>query len=89
MASRDVVVGNKLGLHLRAAAAFVQLAETFPCAVALRRDGDEANGKSILSVLSLGASRGATLTIETRGRRAEEAVEALADLVANRFGEAE
>lgn len=82
-------IANKLGLHLRAAAALVQLAETFPSRVSLVRDGQRANGKSILSVLSLGAAVGSRVTIETSGEKADEALEAIVRFVADKFGESE
>ena len=90
MPSREVEIINKLGLHLRAAAALVQLAEGFPCRVSLSRDdGQRANGKSILSVLSLGAAVGSKVTVETSGERDEEALEALVKFVGEKFGEGE
>ena len=88
MPSREVEIVNKLGLHLRAAAALVQLSDSFPCKVWIIRDGQRSNGKSILSVLSLGAPLGSTIQIETSGDRADEAVDAIAKFVGDRFGEA-
>jgi phosphocarrier protein len=87
-AAREVLVANELGLHARAAARFVQLAAGFQSRVLLRKDGSEVDGKSILGVLTLAATRGTTLTIVAEGEDAERAVEALAELVAERFGEA-
>lgn len=87
MASREVLIVNKLGMHLRAAASFVQVAEGFPCKVWVVKDGQRSNGKSILSLLSLGAPKGDSMTIETSGEREAEALEALAAFVGNRFGE--
>jgi len=87
MPSREVEIVNRLGLHLRACAAFVQLAETFPCRITLVRKEGRTNGKSILSVLSLGLPKGETMVIETDGHKALEALEALAAFVAARFGE--
>lgn len=90
MPSREIEIVNKLGMHLRAAAAFVQLAESFPCKVSfMRDDGQRANGKSILSVLSLGAANGVKMTLETTGDRADEALEKLGQFVAEKFGEPE
>ena len=80
---------NKLGLHLRAAAAFVQLAEKYHCKVHVSKDGQRANGKSILSVLSLEVPRGSKMVLETSGRDEKEALEALAAFIADRFGEPE
>jgi len=87
MATREVEIVNRLGLHLRAAAALVQLADTYPCHVWIHKDGQRANGKSILSVLSLGAPKGDRITLETSGEKADEALKALAAFVGNRFGE--
>jgi phosphocarrier protein HPr len=87
--SRDVEIVNKLGLHLRAAAAFVQLAESFPCRIWVTKDGRRANGKSILSVLALGTPRGETIRLEAEGDRADEALDALAKFIGDRFGEPE
>ncbi len=87
MPSREIEIVNKLGLHLRAAAAFVQLADSFPCKVFLSSDEQRSNGKSILSILALGAAYGMKLVLETSGDRADEALEALAKFVADRFGE--
>jgi phosphocarrier protein HPr len=85
--SREVEIVNKLGLHLRAAATLVQLSETFPSRISLIREGQRANGKSILSVLSLGAAVGSKVTIETNGEKADEALEAIGKFIADRFGE--
>ena len=88
--SREVEIANKLGLHLRAAAALVQFAESYPCKVTLAAEGGRsANGKSILSVLSIGAVAGMKLVLETSGEKEEEALEAIAKFIADRFGEAE
>ena len=89
MPAREVEIVNKLGLHLRAAAAFVQLAEKYRCKVHLSKDGRRANGKSILSVLSLEVPRGSRMVVETSGSDEKEALAALASFISNRFGEAE
>jgi phosphocarrier protein HPr len=89
MPSREVEIVNRLGLHLRACAAFVQLAETFPCRVALIGKDGRSNGKSILRVLALGLPKGEKMVIETEGHKAAEALAALAAFVAARFGEPE
>lgn len=59
MEERRVVIVNKLGLHARAAARFVQLAASFECQITVARDGREVNGKSIMGVMMLAAHRGA------------------------------
>lgn len=87
VARRTVVIKNELGLHARAATKFVQMAGKFPCDVTVAKDGHEVNGKSIMGVLMLVASKGTTITIAGKGAQAEQAVSALAQLVDERFGE--
>ena len=82
-----VTICNQLGMHARAATRFVQLASKYPCEVAVIKDEQRVNGKSIMGVLMLVASMGTEITIETIGEKAEEAAGALADLVRDRFGE--
>ena len=84
---RTVVIINELGMHARAATKFVQLAGKYACEVTVTKDGHEVNGKSIMGVLMLVASKGTSITIRGKGSQAEEAVEALAQLVMARFGE--
>jgi phosphocarrier protein len=86
-AERTLQITNELGMHARAATKFVQLAAKFPCEVQVAKDGHEVNGKSIMGVLMLVASKGSTITIKAKGDRADEAVAALAQLVADKFGE--
>jgi phosphocarrier protein len=86
-AERTLMIVNELGMHARAATKFVQLAAKFPCEVLVSKEGHEVNGKSIMGVLMLVASKGSTITIKGRGDRAEEAVTALAQLVNDKFGE--
>jgi len=86
-AERTVVIKNELGMHARAATKFVQLAAKYPCDVAVVKDGHEVNGKSIMGVLMLVASKGSTIVIRCRGAKADEAVLALAQLVDDKFGE--
>lgn len=87
VAERTLTIINELGLHARAATKFVQLASKYPCEVTLTKDGNEVNGKSIMGVLMLVASKGSVVTIRTRGDRAEECVGVLAQLIQDRFGE--
>lgn len=82
-----MVVVNRLGLHARAAARFVQLAASFECRITVARDGREVNGKSIMGVMMLAAECGSTVRIRADGPDAEQAVDALAKLVADGFGE--
>jgi phosphocarrier protein len=86
-AERTLQITNELGMHARAATKFVQLAAKFPCEVLVSKEGHEVNGKSIMGVLMLVASKGSTITIRARGERADEAVAALAQLVTDKFGE--
>lgn len=87
MRERVVEVVNELGLHGRAAARLVHTANQFESSVVLRANGRETEGRSILGVLLLGAGRGAMLTVRCRGEDERAAVDALCDLVEDRFGE--
>jgi phosphocarrier protein len=84
---RKVQIRNRLGLHARAAARFVHTAARFEARVTAGRDGRVMDGKSILGILLLGASRGTTIEITAEGADEEDAVEALVALVEDRFGE--
>jgi phosphocarrier protein len=86
-AERQVQVRNKLGMHARAAVKFVQIANTFKSEVKVVKDDQEANGKSIMGLLTLVAAHGVTMTVICDGDDAEKAVTALAELVATGFGE--
>lgn len=86
-ASREVLVTNQLGLHARAAAKFVQMASGFQSRILIRRDGVEVDGKSILGLLTLAATQGTALTLVAEGEDERTALEALARLVTERFGE--
>lgn len=85
--SRTITIQNERGLHATAATKFVRLAGKYPCDVSLAKDGHEVNGKSIMGVLMLAASKGQAVTIKARGERAAEAVEMLVQLVDDKFGE--
>jgi phosphocarrier protein HPr len=78
---------NQLGLHARAATKLVQLASKFPCDVEVSREDQSANGKSVMGVLLLCGSIGTVLEVHARGERAEECVDAIGTLIADRFGE--
>ena len=86
-ADRALLIQNELGLHARAATKLVQLASKFPCEITLVKDGHEVNGKSIMGVLMLVASKGTKLVVRAKGDRAAEAVAAIAQLVDDKFGE--
>ena len=85
----EVEIVNKLGLHARASAKLTQLASTFPCEVWMEKGTRRINAKSIMGVMMLAAGKGSKVIIDTEGELAEPAVEALAKLVAERFGEDE
>lgn len=89
MLDKTVTIVNKLGLHARAAAKFVTLASSFASDVTLARSGQEVNGKSIMGVMMLAASKGSDIRLIADGGDENEAIEKLTELVENRFGEAE
>ncbi|MDI6741188.1 MAG: HPr family phosphocarrier protein [Smithella sp.] len=86
-ASRTLKLKNKLGLHARAAAAFVKVAQQFKSKIYLEHKGQKVNGDSILDILTLACPKGGSLTIKTEGVDATSALEALEKLVKNKFGE--
>ena len=89
MLKSDIIIINKLGLHARAAAKFVNLASGFDSEVSLSRNGHTVNGKSIMGVMMLAAAKGVTLQLMTDGSDEERAHQQLEQLVAERFGEEE
>ncbi len=89
MQERPVTVVNKLGLHARAAAKFVTAASAFSSNVDISKNGQSVNGKSIMGVMMLAASRGTELIIMTQGEDEVEAADSLVSLIENRFGEQE
>jgi phosphocarrier protein len=84
---REATIVNPLGLHARPAAQMVRLASTFAAEIAVLKDEVEVNGKSIMGVMMLAAECGSSITIRASGDDAEQAVQALMDLVASGFGE--
>ncbi|MFO7955146.1 HPr family phosphocarrier protein [Thioalkalivibrio sp.] len=87
MPQRVVPIVNRLGMHARAAAKFVSLASQYAADVTVSRNRQEVNGKSIMGVMMLAAAQGSEITIEAEGEDASEALDALTELVADRFGE--
>jgi len=87
VAHRQVVILNRLGLHVRPAMKFVELASRFQAEVCVRHNNNEFNGKSLLSLTMMAAECGTRLELEARGPDAAAAVEALAQLVSARFHE--
>ena len=89
MPRAETEILNKLGLHARASAKLTQLAGSFPCEIWMERGNRRINAKSIMGVMMLAAGKGSTVTIDTDGERADEALQAMLNLIANRFGESE
>ena len=89
MLERPVTIINKLGLHARAAAKLVTTASSFSSSIELQKDGQKVNGKSIMGVMMLAASRGTELVIITSGSDEQAAADELEALIADRFGENE
>jgi len=87
MAERSVEIVNKNGIHARPAAEIVKTAGRFKSHITLSREDLEVNGKSIMGVMMLAAECGSEVHLKAEGPDAEEAVAALAALIANRFGE--
>ncbi|WP_281646643.1 HPr family phosphocarrier protein [Parendozoicomonas sp. Alg238-R29] len=85
----QIEIINKLGLHARAAAKFVGVATSFTCNIRVGRPDKMVDGKSIMSVMMLAASKGTSLRLEAEGDDADKALEAITALVANRFDENE
>ncbi|NMF99701.1 HPr family phosphocarrier protein [Aromatoleum toluolicum] len=89
MPRAEAEIINKLGLHARASAKLTQLASSFGADIWLERNGRRVNAKSIMGVMMLAAARGATIAIETAGQDEDKALEAILELIADRFGEGE
>ena len=81
------VIKNELGLHARAAATFVKIANRYRSEIFVTKEKMKVNGKSIMGVLMLAAAKGTTINIETEGDDAQEAFEALKQLIEDKFGE--
>jgi len=86
---REIEISNKLGLHARASAKLTQTAAQFQSEVWLSRNGRRINGKSIMGVMMLAASRGTQIKIETIGADEDAAMNALVALIEDKFGEGE
>ena len=86
---REMEIVNRKGLHARATAKFVQCVEQFAAEVSVSRAGETVGGTSIMGILTLGAGIGSTIIVTARGDEAAEVLDAIANLVANRFGEEE
>jgi phosphocarrier protein len=89
MPTREVTISNKLGLHARAAAKLVNIANGYSAEVTLEKQGQKINGKSIMGVMMLAASQGTSIRITVSGEEEDEALRSLLDLIDDKFGEAE
>lgn len=84
---RQLQIVNEKGLHARASAKFVETVEAHDARAEVEKDGETVSGDSIMGLLMLAAARGSTITLRTSGAEAEKLADALAALVADRFGE--
>lgn len=89
MKCATVAITNKLGLHARASAKLVSLAAEFKSEITLARNGQQVNGKSIMGIMMLAAAKGTELQVCADGRDETKAIEAIVNLITNRFGEDE
>ena len=89
MIKTTTTISNKLGLHARASAKLTKLAGSFPCEVWIAKGERRVNAKSIMGVMMLAAGIGSEVTIDTEGDRAQEAMDAMIALIADKFGEGE
>jgi len=89
MIQASTTIINKLGLHARASAKLTKLAGNFPCEVWISKGERRVNAKSIMGVMMLAAGVGSEVLLQTEGERAQEAMDGLLALIADRFGEGE
>lgn len=87
MEIQTFTIRNRLGLHARAAALLVKTANCFVSEVTIERDSLEVNGKSIMGILMLAASKGTRITLKVDGKDSAQAMQTLGKLIENRFGE--
>ena len=89
MIQNTTTINNRLGLHARASAKLTKLAGGFNCDIWISKGERRVNAKSIMGVMMLAAGLGSQVVLETEGERAQEAMDALLALIADRFGEGE
>lgn len=87
MEKKDFKIKNRLGLHARAAAQLVQTANRFRSEITIEKDGLEVNGKSIMGILMLAASQGSQISVAVSGDDAQQALNAIGQLIDDGFGE--
>ena len=89
MAQVTTTISNKLGLHARASAKLTKLAGSFPCEIWISKGERRVNAKSIMGVMMLAAGIGSEVVLESEGEQAQQALDALLALMADKFGEGE
>jgi phosphocarrier protein len=89
MARAEAEIVNKLGLHARASARLTQVAGRYGAEIWLSREGRRVNAKSIMGVMMLAAGKGSRVIVEAEGGDADQAVSAILELIADKFGESE
>jgi phosphocarrier protein HPr len=89
MLSSEIVIINKLGLHARAAAKLVACASDYSCQIEIEKDNRRVNAKSIMGVMMLAASKGSQISLHIEGEDETLAMQALTQLINDRFGESE
>ncbi len=87
MEIQTFTIKNRLGLHARAAALLVKTANRFTSEIAIEKDGLEVNGKSIMGILMLAASKGSKITLKVNGKDSTQAIQVLGQLIEEKFGE--
>lgn len=87
MLQKELLIVNKLGLHARASALFVKTSSRFGSDIKLAREGVEVNGKSIMGIMMLAASKGSSVRLTVEGGDEAEAFQTISELIANGFGE--
>ncbi|MEN3347887.1 MAG: phosphocarrier protein HPr [Bradyrhizobium sp.] len=85
--SRELLIINKRGLHARASAKFVQMVERFNAEVWVTRGGETVGGTSIMGLMMLAAGPGTTVVVSAKGDEAQQALDAIAELIASKFNE--
>ncbi len=89
MPSATAEITNKLGLHARASAKLTQVASAFASEIWITRNGRRVNAKSIMGVMMLAAGKGSSITVEAEGADARQALDAILQLIGDKFGEGE
>ena len=89
MLRQEIEIINKLGMHARAAAKFVTLAQTFASEIKVLKDGKEVNGKSIMGIMMLAAAKGTMIELTIEGEDESSAMQQLVELINNKFDEPE